>query len=158
MPVLTKLEAYLEERQIPFSRSSHPLAFTAQEVARAEHLSGRAVAKTVVLLADGVFAMAVLPADSVVDLHELRHAMGVTHLRLATEAEMKDLFPDCELGAMPPFGNLYSLAVYVESSLAQQHSIAFNAGTHRDVVHMTFADFRRATDPIILPFGRRVAA
>jgi Ala-tRNA(Pro) deacylase len=158
MPVLAKLETYLNERQIPFSCTVHPLAFTAQEVAQAEHISGRAMAKTVVLLADGAFALAVLPADSIVDLRELRHEMGVEHLRLATEREIHDLFPDCELGAMPPLGNLYGLPVYVESSLARQQSIAFNAGTHRDVVHMTFADFRRAVEPLILPFGQRIAA
>lgn len=158
MAVLTNLEEYLQERQIPFHRSIHPIAFTAQEVAQAEHVSGRKVAKTVVLLADGVFLMAVLSADAVVDLQELRHAMGVTHLRLATEREIADLFPDCELGAMPPFGNLYALPVYVEASLAQQPEITFNAGTHREVIRMKFGDFRRAVDPIILPFGRRLAA
>jgi Ala-tRNA(Pro) deacylase len=158
MAVLTRLEQYLEREGIPYTRTTHPLAFTAQEVAQAEHVSGRMVAKTVVLLGDGVFLMAVLSADAVVDLQELRHAMGVTHLRLATEQEIGDLFPDCELGAMPPFGNLYGLPVYVESSLAMQPEIAFNAGTHRDVVHMKFPDFRRAVEPVILSFGRRVAA
>jgi Ala-tRNA(Pro) deacylase len=116
------------------------------------------IAKTVVLLADGAFLVAVLSADAVVDLQELRHTLGVTHLRLSTEREIADLFPDCELGAMPPFGNLYGLPVYVEASLAQQPEIAFNAGTHRDVVHMKFADFRRLVDPMIMSFGRRVAA
>jgi Ala-tRNA(Pro) deacylase len=158
MAVLAKLEEYLNDRQIPFSRSTHPIAFTAQEVAQAEHVSGRMVAKTVVLLADGAFMMAVLSADAIVDLQELRHALGVTHLRLATEREIADLFPDCELGAMPPFGNLYGLPVYVEASLAQQVEIAFNAGTHREVIHMKFADFRRLVDPTIMSFGRRVAA
>ena len=158
MAVLAKLEEYLRERQILFSLSTHPVAFTAQEVAQAEHVSGRMVAKTVVLLADGAFLMAVLSADAVVDLQELRHALGVTHLRLATEREIADLFPDCELGAMTPFGNLYGLPVYVEASLAQQAEITFNAGTHREVVHMKFVDFRRAVDPIILQFGRRLAA
>jgi Ala-tRNA(Pro) deacylase len=158
MAVLTKLEEYLKNQQIPFSRSTHPVAFTAQEVAQAEHVSGRMIAKTVVLLADGAFLVAVLSADAVVDLQELRHTLGVTHLRLATEREIADLFPDCELGAMPPFGNLYGLPVYAEASLAQQSEIAFNAGTHRDVVHMKFTDFRRLVDPLIMSFGRRVAA
>ncbi len=158
MSILAKLQTFLDERQIPYAHSVHPLAFTAQEVAQAEHVSGRMIAKVVVLLADGAFAMAVLPADSLVDLQELRNAMGVTHLRLATEQEIGDLFPDCELGAMPPFGNLWDLPVYLENSLAQQSAIAFNAGTHRDVVHMKFADFRSAVAPVILPFGRRVAA
>ncbi|MBI3667891.1 MAG: YbaK/EbsC family protein [Acidobacteria bacterium] len=158
MAVLQRLETYLSEHNIPYTKTVHPLAFTAQEVAQAEHLSGRMIAKCVVLLADDAYVMAVLPADSVVDLQELRQAIGAAHLRLATEKEIADLFPDCELGAMPPFGNLYGLSVYVENSLAQQQTIAFNAGTHRDVVHLQFADFRRAVEPMILPFGRRVAA
>jgi len=158
MAIIVRLEDHLRERGVPYSWTTHPVAFTAQEVAEAEHVSGRMVAKTVVLLADGVFLMAVLPATAVVDLPELRHALGVTHLRLATEQEIADLFPDCELGAMPPFGNLYEMPVYVESALAQQPEIAFNAGTHRDVVHMQFGDFRKLVGPTILTFGRPVAA
>lgn len=158
MPVLKRLECYLDESHIPFVHSVHPLTFTAKETAHSEHISERTLAKTVVVLADGVFAMAVLSADSVVDLPELRHAMGVRDLRLATEQEMRDLFPDCELGAMPPFGNLYGLPVYAESSLVRQRDIAFNAGTHRDVVRVRFDDFQRAVNPVILAFGRRVAA
>jgi Ala-tRNA(Pro) deacylase len=158
MPILARLESSLNENQIPYSHHVHPLAFTAQEVAHAERVSGRMIAKTVVVLADGAFAMAVLPADSLVDLQELRHALGATHLRLATERELADLFADCELGAMPPFGNLYGLPVYVDSSLAQQQTIGFNAGTHRDVVHLKFADFSRVVQPVIVGFGRRIAA
>ena len=158
MTVLEKLESYLGARDIPFAHSVHRLAFTAQGVAQAEHISGRMVAKAVVLLADGVFALAVLSADRLVDLRELRSLMGVKDLRLATEREIQFLFPDCELGAMPPFGNLYGLPVYVESSLTRQETIAFNAGTHHDVLHMKFDDFCRAVDPVILPFGRPLAA
>ena len=158
MPIAARLESYLNENQIPFSHSTHPLAFTAQEVAHAERVSGRMIAKTVVVLADGNFLMAVLAADSLVDLQELRHALGSAHVRLATERELADLFPDCELGAMPPLGNLYSLPVWVDNSLAQQRTIAFNGGTHRDMVHMTFADFERAVKPVLIGFGRRIAA
>lgn len=156
--VIERLESYLKQQKIPFACEAHPPAFTAQEVAQAGHISGRKLAKTVVVLADGAFAMAVLPADSAIELAELRHAMGVRHLRLATEAELLDLFPDCELGAMPPFGNLYGLPVYVENSLAWQEVIAFNGGTHRDIVHMNFVDFVRAADPAVLSFARRIAA
>lgn len=156
--VIERLESYLKEQKIPFSSETHPLAFTAQEVAQAGHVSGRKLAKTVIVLADGAFAMAVLPADSAIELTDLRHAMGVRHLRLATEAELLDLFPDCELGAMPPFGNLYGLPVYVENSLAWQDMIAFNGGTHRDIVYMNFADFLRVVDPAVLSFARRIAA
>ncbi len=158
MPVLERIENFLDDLRVPFARSAHAPAFTAREVSEAENVSSRKIAKTVVLVADGAFVMAVLPADSIVDIQELRRALGATHLRLATEVEIGQLFPDCELGAMPPFGNLYGLPVYAEVSLAQQHTIAFNAGTHRDVVYMNFSDFRRAVNPVMLPFARRVAA
>lgn len=155
MTALEKLEVYLDERNMPFTHSVHPRAFTAQEVAQAEFISSRGMAKPVTVLADGAFALAVVAADSTVDLPQLRRLMDVNHLRLATEEEIKNLFPDCEVGAMPPLGNLYGLPVLVDSNLALQDVIAFNAGTHSDVVHMKFEDFRKAVDPEILPFGRR---
>jgi Ala-tRNA(Pro) deacylase len=158
MPIPPRLEFYLNENQIPFTHSTHPLAFTAQEVAHAERVSGRMIAKTVVVMADGNFVMAVLPADSLVDLQELHHVLGANHVRLATERELADLFPDCELGAMPPFGNLYGLPVYLDNSLAHQPAIAFNGGTHRDIVYMKFVDFRRAVSPVLVAVGRRLAA
>jgi Ala-tRNA(Pro) deacylase len=99
--------------------------------------------------------MAVLPGDSVVDLEQLRLDLGLSRLRLATEAELKELFPPCELGAMPPFGNLFGLPVYVDSRLAGEDMVAFNAGTHRDVIHMHFADYERLVNPSVVPFARR---
>ena len=102
--------------------------------------------------------MAVLTADSVVDIEQLRQDLGLARLRLATEAELSDLFPACELGAMPPFGNLFGLPVYVDDRLAGQETITFNAGTHRDVIHMRFRDFDRLANPAIVTFARRVAA
>jgi Ala-tRNA(Pro) deacylase len=158
MGVLSKLQAFLDENQIQYQHTSHPTAYTAREVAAAEHISACEIAKTVVFLSENGYAMAVLCADSVVDLEQLRLSLGLSRLRLATEAELGELFPQCELGAMPPFGNLYNLPVYVDSRLSTQESIAFNAGTHRDVVHMRFRDFERLVNPAILPFARHAAA
>jgi Ala-tRNA(Pro) deacylase len=101
--------------------------------------------------------MAVLTGDSVVDLEQLRLDLGLARLRLATEAELNELFPTCELGAMPPFGNLFALPVYVDGRLAGEDMILFNAGTHRDVIHMHFQDFQRLVNPSVVAFARRVA-
>jgi Ala-tRNA(Pro) deacylase len=154
MTVLEKLESFLTKRDIPYTHSEHRLAFTAEQVAQTEFVNRETVAKPVVVVADEVFALAVVSAGSLVDLHQLRKLLGANHLRLATEGEIQNLFRDCEIGAMPPLGNLYGLSVYVDSALALQDAIVFNAGTHRDTVHMKFDDFRRAVNPVILPFGR----
>ena len=157
MTALERVEHYLTERDIPYTHSEHRLAFTAEDVARTEFVKPTIVAKPVVVVADGVFALAVLDANSVIDLAQLRRLLGVNHLRLATEEEMQNLFRDCEIGAMPPLGNLYNVPVYVETELARQETIVFAVGTHRDTVHMKFEDLRRAVKPTILPFGRRSA-
>ena len=137
MGVLSKLQAFLNENQVAYRHTSHPTAYTAREVAAAEHIPASEIAKTVVFLSENGYAMAVLCADSVVDLEQLRLSLGLTRLRLATEAELGELFPQCELGAMPPFGNLYNLPVYVDSRLSTQQEIVFNAGTHRlSLIHI----------------------
>ncbi len=157
MPILTKLREFLDQNEAEYTHTVHPLAYTAKEVASAEHVPVREVAKTVVFLSEHGYGMAVLTADSVVDLEQLRQDLGLARLRLATEAELAELFPACELGAMPPFGNLFGLPVYVDGRLASEDMITFNAGTHRDVVHMHFKDFNRLVNPAIVPFARRVA-
>jgi Ala-tRNA(Pro) deacylase len=158
MPILRKLQEFLEQNQTDYTHTVHPLAYTAREVASAEHVPAREVAKTVVFLSEQGYGIAVLPADSVVDLEQLRLDLGLARLRLATEAELADLFPPCELGAMPPFGNLFGLPVYVDSRMAGEDMIAFNAGTHRDVIHMHFKDFEKLVQPAIVPFARRAGA
>ena len=158
MPILTKLKEFLDQNQVEYTHTIHPLAYTAREVASAEHLPAREVAKTVVFLSEQGYGMAVLPADSVVDLEQLRLDLGLSRLRLATEAELGELFPSCELGAMPPFGNLWTLPVYVDGRLAGEDTITFNAGSHRDVIHMHFRDFERLVNPAIVPFARHVGA
>ena len=158
MSFLPRLEEFLELNEAFYKHSVHPPAFTAREVASAEHLPPREVAKVVIVVAENGYQMVVLPASMAVDLTELRADLGVAHARLATEHEIGDLFPDCELGAMPPFGNLYDMPVYADSGLALDEWIAFNAGTHRDVVHMRFADFKRLVRPVILPLAREMPA
>lgn len=158
MPILTKLREFLDQNQVDYTHTVHPLAYTAREVASAEHVPAREMAKTVIFLSEQGFGMAVLPADSVVDLEELRQDLGLSRLRLATEAELGELFPTCELGAMPPFGNLFGLPVYADGRLAAEDTITFNAGTHRDVIHMHFRDFQRLVNPSTISFARRAGA
>lgn len=154
MSILNKLKELLDQNKVEYTHTVHPTAYTAREVASAERVPAREVAKTVVFLSENGYALAVLPADSLVDLEQLRQDLGLTRLRLATEAELGELFPQCELGAMPPLGSLFDLPVYVDTRMTSQDMIAFNAGTHRDVVHMHFRDFERLVNPVIVPFAR----
>jgi Ala-tRNA(Pro) deacylase len=158
MAILPRLEQFLKENKVEYTHTVHPLAYTAREVARAEHVPAHEVAKVVVFLSEQGYGMAVLTGDSVVDLEQLRQDLGLTRLRLATEAELGELFPQCELGAMPPCGNLWGLPVYVDNRMVGEDTIAFNAGTHRDVVHMHFRDFQRLVNPAVVPFARRLTA
>jgi Ala-tRNA(Pro) deacylase len=158
MPLSEALRSFLDSQHAEFTLSTHPNAFTAREVAAAEHLPAREVAKTVVVFGDGAYQMIVVPATRLVDFHEVRTALGLTQARMATEMELSRLFPDCELGAMPPFGSLYGLPVYLDGTLASQDTIAFNAGTHRDVIHMTTAEFRRLVSPQIVSLVRQAVA
>ena len=130
MPLSERLRSFLESHHAEFPLTTHAKAFTARDVAAAEHLPAREVAKTVVIFGDDAYHMIVLPASKLVDLYEVRPVLGLSKARLATEAELGTLFPDCELGAMPPLGPLYGLPVYLDNSLMGQDWIAFNAGTH----------------------------
>jgi len=158
MAILPKLRDLLDQHRVEYTHHVHPLVYTAKELASAEHLPEHEVVKTVVFLGDNGFGMAVLCADCMVDLFELRSALGLTRLRLATETELADLFPECELGAMPPFGNLFGMAVFVDSRVAGEEYIAFNAGTHRDVVILRFKDYRSLANPEIIHFARFATA
>ena len=154
MPLSKRLRSFLESHQAQYTLTTHPEAFTAREVAAAEHLPPAEVAKVVVIFADGEYSMVIIPASRRVDLDEVRPALGLAHVRLATETELGTLFPDCELGAMPPLGPLYGLAVYMDGSLAGHEMIAFNAGTHREVIHMRTTEFRRLVSPEIVSLVR----
>jgi len=158
MPLSERLRSFLESHHVEFTLTTHAKAFTAREVALAEHLPPREVAKTVVIFGDGAYHMIAVPASKLVDLYEVRLVLGLAQARLATENELGTLFPDCELGAMPPLGPLYGLKVYVDDGLARQSTIAFNAGTHQEVIHMRTSEFLRLASPLIVSLAREPVA
>lgn len=153
MPINRWLE-YLNRMQVRYSHSVHARAQTALETADAERMPAHQFAKTVVYCADGGYGLAVVPADELVDMVRLRQLLGFSWIRLADEGEIAELFPDCELGAMPPFGYSCELPVVVDARIAGDF-IAFAIGTHRDVVRMSFADFSRLAKPKIDLIGVR---
>jgi len=158
MPIHTKLREFLDANGVAYEVRSHLQAFTAQEVAAAQHVPGREMAKVVIVRAGREFLMAVLPAPQRVDLGQLGAAAGKPDLHLATEAEFAGLFPACEAGAMPPFGNLYGLPVWVDQALTRDKDISFNAGTHDQTVRMAYADFARLVQPRVASFGMQARA
>ena len=129
---------------------SHSPAYTAQETAQSAHISGREMAKTIIVEMDRKMAMVVLPASYKVDIGFLEDITGSEDVRIAREDEFRDRFPGCEIGAMPPFGNLYSMNVYVAQKLTQDKEIAFNAGNHRELIVMKYKDFERLVHPTVL--------
>ena len=149
----TLLKNYLDLKRIPYQHLSHPPTFTAGQLAAAERVPAEIVAKTVVVKADSQFVLAVLPATEKISFPALGEAVGSRHLRLATEYEFQQLFPDSDVGAMSPFGNLYELPVYAEQSLAEQEEIVFNAGTHEDAIQMRFHDFAETVRPRLCGFS-----
>jgi Ala-tRNA(Pro) deacylase len=144
-----KLLEYLTENKVEFELTEHPSAYAAQDVAYKSGVPGRLFAKTVLVKLDGKMAMAVLPADSKVDFHLLRETAGASTISLALEDEFEELFPDCELGAMPPFGHLYDMEVFVAGSLIRADMISFNAGTHTEILTVPFWEFERLVEPRI---------
>lgn len=140
---------FLDNSGVRYSHSIHPPAQTAIATADAERVSPAEFAKCVVYRSDAGFGMAVVPSDEYVDLKKLAGVLGASHLTLATEREMADLFPDCEIGAMPPFGNVYRMPVVVDYDVALNEFVAFTIGTHRDAVRMSFEDYRRLARPIV---------
>jgi len=153
---LQKLREFLDGHKIAYEVISHSQAYTAQKTAAAAHIPGKELAKTVMIKIDGKLAMAVLPGSMKVDFDLLRQATKAKEIVLATEREFGDLFPDCEMGAMPPFGNLYSMKVFVADSLAEDDEIAFNAGTHRELLRMAYTDFNRLVKPKTMRFARQM--
>jgi Ala-tRNA(Pro) deacylase len=155
MPV-QRLQEYLDENQVKYVVITHSRAFTTQEVAAMTHIPGKELAKAVIVEIDGDLAMAVLPGSQRVDLDMLRDAVGAQQVTLAKEGEFKDRFPECDLGAMPPFGNLYGMPVCVADSLTEDEEIAFNAGSHTQLVKMSYRDFERLVQPRVMHFGVNV--
>jgi Ala-tRNA(Pro) deacylase len=142
-----QLRSFLDAHQVKYVVIQHSPAFTAQEVAASAHVSGRELAKTVVVRLDDELVLAVVPATRQVDLESLCRAAGAGRAELPSESDFRGRFPDCQPGAMPPFGNLYQMPVYADPSLAGEREIAFNAGTHTDLVRLSFEDFRRLATP-----------
>ena len=156
MPV-EKLRKFLEDNHVKFVTISHSPAFTAQEIAAAAHVPGRELAKTVMVKLDGRLAMAVLPAPDKVSPKRLREVTGATDVALAAEEEFASVFPNCELGAMPPFGNLWDMDVFVDRTLREDEQIAFNAGSHTELVKLAYADFERLVSPVAADLSTRSA-
>ena len=154
MPV-QKLKEFLDTQNIKYVTISHSKAYTAQGIAALTHISGKELAKTVIMKIDDALAMAVLPASYNVDLSLLKATAGAKTVALAGETEFKDQFPDCESGAMPPFGNLYGMPVLAEESLAKDKEVAFNAGTHSELIRLSWEDFVRLVKPRVLKFSGR---
>lgn len=148
MPV-KKLRRFLDENHVSYETIPHPQAFTAQETAAATHVPGKEVAKTVIVKVDGELAMVVVPAPRMVSLDRLRDVTGATEVSLAEEAEFKDRFPEVEAGAMPPFGNLWDMNVFVDRRLREDEVIVFEAGTHTEAIRLPYADFERLVQPVV---------
>ena len=153
---LKKLKDFLDGHNIKYETISHSQAFTAQEIAAAAHIPGKQLAKTVIVKIDGKIVMAVLPASYKVDFNLLKGATGAGKVELAKEEEFKLMFPECEVGAMPPFGNLYGVEVYVAESLAEEEKIAFNAGSHTELLKLSYKDFEIHAKPKVLKFSAKV--
>jgi Ala-tRNA(Pro) deacylase len=151
--ILKKLKDFLNKNDVPYEVIRHAEAYTAQETAEAAHVSGTHIAKTVIVKIDDDMAMAVLPGNQKIILQELREITGADHVQFAAEEEFEDFFPGCEVGAMPPFGNLYGMEVFVSPILAAQDEILFNGGNHRELVKISYKDFERLVEPQVLSFS-----
>ncbi|MGB5331285.1 MAG: YbaK/EbsC family protein [Woeseiaceae bacterium] len=147
----SRLKEFLDKEHVKYVTIAHSPAFTAQEIAEMTHIPGKEVAKTVVVKIDGKMSMVVTPASEHVKLNKLKEALGATKVELASESEFKGSFPDCETGAMPPFGNLYDMKVFVSQTLREDEQIAFNAGSHSELVRLPYTEFERLVEPI--PFA-----
>jgi Ala-tRNA(Pro) deacylase len=148
-----KLKEYLDENGVKYVTVSHSPAYTAQEVAAKAHVPGKAIAKTVLVKVDGKLIMAVLPGSFKVNFESLKKVLGSDNVRLADEHEFIDKFPDCEVGAMPPFGNLYGVEVFVANSLAEDEEIVFNACSHSQLIKMSYSDYEKLVKPVRLDFA-----
>jgi Ala-tRNA(Pro) deacylase len=152
MPV-KQLKEFLDSRNIKYVTISHSAAYTAQEIAASARIPGKELAKTVIVKVNGEMAMAVLPACYKIDFNLLKEAAAVNKVELASEEDFKDKFSECEVGAMPPFGNLYGMDVFVADTLAEDEEIAFNCGSHTELIRMSYKDFEATVKPKIVKFS-----
>jgi Ala-tRNA(Pro) deacylase len=150
---LTKLRAFLDQNNVKYMLISHPIAHTTEGIAAKIHIPKRELAKTVMVLLDGRLTMAVVPASAMVGLTKLKRYVGADVTELAKESDFRDRFPDCEPGAMPPFGNLYGMNVFADQTLAFGREISFNACSHRELLRMNYADFRDLVKPALMPLA-----
>ena len=151
--ISTRLKKFLDDNQIGYDVMHHDPAFTAQELAARMHISGYEFVKVVVVKLDGAFALVALPAPLRINFRALAEAAGAKRCSLASEEEFQQLFPDCELGAMPPFGNLYNLLTFVDQDVTHSENIVINAGTHAEAIRLRYADFARLVRPRVVRFG-----
>jgi len=148
-----QLKSFLDSNHVKYKTISHSPEYTAQEIAASAHIPGKDLAKTVIVKVDGEFAMAVLPATRHLSLSRLKKAAGAGDAEIASEDEFEKLFPDCELGAMPPFGNLYDMPVFAAEQLTEDETIAFNAGSHSELVQLAYKDFDKLVHPKVAPLS-----
>ena len=151
MPILRKLKEILDQAKIPYEVYNHPSAYTAQEIAASQHIPGREMAKVVILKIDSSLVMAVVPASKLVSIAMVKSSLACRQATLATEDEFASRFPECEIGAMPPFGTLFGLPVYVDPALEQDETVFFNAGNHQQTVRLKYRDFKELVKPQVVP-------
>lgn len=149
MAKASDLQRYLNNNGIPYQIIEHDPAFSAHGVSVATHVAEKEIAKTVILQIDGKFWMTVLRGDYKINLHMIKQAFAAHHVHLAHEEDLNTLFPDCQLGTMPPFGNLYGVPVLVDQALADDDQISFNACCYTKVVKIKYEDFRRLVNPLV---------
>lgn len=149
------IKEFLDQNNIKYVSIKHSKAFTAQEIAASAHIDGKKIAKTVVLKVDGQIVFAVLPATYKVDFDLIKESIGSKDVRLANEQEFKDKCPGCEVGAMPPMGNLFNIDTYVAASMVEDEEIAFNAGNHTELIRMNYTDFEKLVNPKVLRFSHK---
>lgn len=153
MAIEKTLKKFLTDNKVKYEAKKHAEVYTAQEIAHAQHIPGRFLAKTVIVKVDDKLVIFVMPSNLLIDFPRLKKLTGAKVLRLAPEKEFEKLFPGCDVGAMPPFGNLYNVPVCVDKSLISDEYIVFNAGTHKDTIKMKYKDFEKLVKPKIAQFA-----
>jgi Ala-tRNA(Pro) deacylase len=156
MPICERLKNFLDSNGVKYITIVHSTAFTSQEIAASVHVKGKEFAKCVIVKSGENFFMLVVPSYHKVNFEKAKVALNVSELKLATEDEFRRIFPDCETGAMPPFGNLYGVPVYVDEKFKANEEISFNGGTHNDVVRMRMSDYVRLVNPIFCDVGEHI--
>jgi Ala-tRNA(Pro) deacylase len=158
MSISQKLKGYLDQEKIDYEMLEHSLAYTAMEIAGSQHIPGRLVIKSVIIKADGNLIMCILPAIHYIDLYKLKDILKVENIELVSEEEISILFPHFEVGAEPPFGNLYGIPIYADKTLEVDENIAFNDGTHTGMIKMKWKDYQKLAQPQMIDFGIHIHA